>query len=70
MKFFETMFYAEAEGLLPTRAGKINAVIKDIKAYPAPEISFSTFKEILSNHGLTYDELTSKEIRYINSSIT
>ena len=69
MKFAEMMFYAEAEGLLPTRAGKINAVINDIKKYPCLEIEFSEFEKILEKHGLRYKELSSREIRYINASI-
>ncbi len=69
MKFAEMMFYAEAEGLLPTRAGKINAVIAAIKNYPSPEIDFLNFEKILNNYGLTYKDLTDREIRYINASI-
>lgn len=69
MKFAEMMFYAEAEGLLPTRAGKINAVIAAIKNYPFPEIDFLNFEKILNNYGLTYKDLTDREIRYINASI-
>ena len=69
MKFAEMMFYAEAEGLLPTRAGKINAVIAAIKNYPSPEIDFLNFEKILNNFILTYKDLTDREIRYINASI-
>ena len=69
MDIFETFFYAEAEGLLPTRAGKINAVINEIKANPNLEIDFSTFEEILHNHGLNYEDLTNREIKYINAKI-
>jgi len=69
MKFPELFFYAEAEGLLPTRAGKINAVINDIKNYPGSEIEFSEFKSILNHYGLRYEDLTDREIRHINASI-
>ena len=69
MTFPETMFYAEAEGLLPTRAGKINAVIADIKKYPYSTIEFADFKEILHKHGLKYEELSERELRYIDASI-
>ena len=62
-------YMAEAEGLLPTRAGKINAVINAIKKVPRPEITFSEFEEILERHGLSYEELTQREINYINASI-
>ena len=68
--FPEMMFYAEAEGFLPTRAGKINAVINDIKKDPRPAIEFSDFKKILKNHGLEYNDLSEREIRYINASIS
>ena len=69
MTFAEMMFYAEAEGLLPTRAGKINAVIAAVKEYPRPEIDFSEFERILKSCGLRYEELDEREIRYINASI-
>ena len=69
LTFPEMMFYAEAEGLLPTRAGRINAAINDIKNYPAPTIEFSEFNEILEKHDLHYNQLTDREIRYINASI-
>jgi len=66
----EYYFYmAEAEGLLPTRAGKINAVINAVKEYPRPEIEFSKFEKILESYGLRYDDLSDREIRYINASI-
>lgn len=67
MKFSELMFYAEAEGLLPTRAGKINAVIKDINNIPyGYEIDL---EQILNKYGLCSSELSDREIRYINASI-
>ena len=69
MDFSEMMFYAEAEGLLPTRARNINAVIADIKAYPRPEIEFEEFEKILNKYGLSYDRLSDREIRYINAMI-
>ncbi len=69
MKFAEMMFYAEAEGLLPTRAGKINAIINAIKEYPGSEIEFSEFEKILEDYGLKYNDLSDREIRYINASI-
>lgn len=69
MTFAEMMFYAEAEGLLPTRAGNINAVIAAIKKYPRPEIEFSEFENILSRHGLRYDDLSERELRYIEASV-
>ena len=70
MTFPEMMFYAETEGLLPTRAGKINAVIDAIKEYPHFEIEFSEFEKILESYGLTYNDLSDREIQYINTSIS
>lgn len=67
--FPELCFYAEAEGLLPTHEGKINAVINDIKDYPNPTIGFREFEMILKKHGLCYEKLTDREINYINASI-
>ena len=69
MTFIETMFYAETEGFLPTRAGKINAVINAVKRYPRPEIEFSEFEKILETYGLKYNSLSDREIQYINTSI-
>lgn len=69
LTFSEVMFYAEAEGLLPTRAGRINAAINDIKRYPGSTIEFSEFEKILNKHDLSYNQLTDREIRYINASI-
>ena len=67
----EYYFYmAETEGLLPTRAGKINAVINAVKEYPCPEIEFSEFEKILESYGLRYNDLSDREIRYINASIS
>lgn len=69
MTFPEVMFYAEAEGLLPTRAGRINAVIKDIKNSPNPYIDYLEFEKILKGHGLKYDELSTREKNYIDACI-
>ena len=69
MTFPEMMFYAEAEGLLPTRLGRLNAVINEIKELPYNEIKFSDFKEILRNNGLEFERLSLKEINYINENI-
>lgn len=69
MTFPELMYYAECDGSLPTRAGKINAVIKDVKRYPHPEIGMNAFEAILNKHGLTFNSLTRRERRYIEASI-
>ena len=69
MTFFETLYYAECEGLLPTRAGKINAVIRIIKGYPGSSIDMNEFEKILNDYGLSYNDLSEREIRYINAKI-
>ena len=67
--FPETLFYAEAEGLLPTKIGKINAVIREVKEYQNSVIEFSEFEKNLNKYGLSYNNLSEKEIKYINASI-
>jgi len=69
LSFGEMMFYAEAEGLLPTRAGRINAVINDMKDWPYDTMSQDDFEKILVEHELDYDDLTQKEIDYILSKL-
>lgn len=65
MNFSELMFYAEANGLLPTRAGKIEAVINEMKKNYYSIMDFPVFNQILEKNGLSYDQLTDKEIQYI-----
>lgn len=62
-------FMAEAEGLLPTRAGRINAIIQDIKDQPYTRITEAQFREIVERNGIKYSTLTDREIRYIQASI-
>lgn len=69
MELAEMFYYAEAEGKLHTRAGKINAVIRDVKAYPGSTIGMYEFEKILKKYGLSYGELTPREIQKINSGI-
>ena len=70
MRNMDYYFYmAEAEGLLPTHTGKLNAVIADIKRYPSPSIDIYQFKQILNKHGLTYNQLTKKDFTYIENGI-
>lgn len=69
MELAEMFFMAEAEGKFPTRAGKINAVIRDIKDYPAPTIGMNEFEKILNKYGLTFKMLTDREIQQINAGI-
>lgn len=69
IKFPELMYYAECEGILPTRIGKINAIIKDIKAYPEPSIDEKTFIDICNSHGIDYKDFSINEFKYILASI-
>ena len=69
MDLFYTLYMAEAEGLLPTRAGRINAAIADIKADPRPTLSMDEFEEILDKHDLTYNSLSKRELNHINTAI-
>ena len=69
MDFAEMMFYAEAEGLLPTRLGKLNKTIKDVKADPRPEISLTELRWFLNKNGLEFDNLSQKEKEYLIKSL-
>lgn len=70
MNFFELMYYAEAEGLLPTRTGRINAVIEEIHNWSKPYITFEEFNALLEAHGLKYEDLTQRELNYIDTCVT
>ncbi len=65
MNFPELMFYAESNGDLPTRRGRLNAVIKDIKAVPTPTIDSDTLISILTKNGIDIKDLTQEEFRYV-----
>lgn len=69
MKFSELMFYAETAGELPTRMGRLNAVIKDIKNIPVPTIDSDTLISILSKNGIELKDLTQREFNYILKNI-
>ena len=65
------VFYmAEAEGLLLTRVGKLNAVIKDIKKYPEEVADTFVVEKILNKYGLSISSLSSKEINYIEREVS
>ena len=66
----EMLFYAESEGLLPTRLGRINSVILDIKDAAKYNLAASNLDFILKENGFySFDELTEKEIDYINRNL-
>ena len=66
----EMLFYAESEGLLPTRLGRINSIILDIKDAAKYNLAASNLEFILRENGFySFDELTEKEIDYINRNL-
>ena len=69
INFPEMLYYMECEGDMPTRTGRINAVIKEIKSTPPHHISDDEFEQVLNNHGLSYKELTNRELLFIVQSI-
>jgi len=69
MNFPELFYMAEAEGELPTRTGRLNAVIKDIKKIPTPTIDSDTLVSILNKNGIELKSLTQKEFNYILNGI-
>ena len=69
MDFAALMFMAETEGALPTRTGKINAIVKDVRKYPSTTIDKETFSDIVESHCIRYDSLTNLEWKYIFSAI-
>lgn len=69
IEFPEMLYYMECEGDMPTRTGRINAVIKEIKSTPPHHISENEFEQVLNNHGFSYEELTYQELLFIVESI-
>mgnify|MGYP007092200351 CR=1 FL=1 len=69
IEFPEMLYYMECEGDIPTRTGRINAVIKEIRSTPPHHISDDEFEQVLNNHGLSYEELTNRELLFIVQSI-
>lgn len=67
--FPEMLYYMECEGDIPTKTGRINAVIKEIRNTPPHYISDDEFEQILNNHGLSYKELNYRELLFIIESI-
>jgi len=65
----ELFYYAESEGLLPTRQGKINAVIKEVRTYDPSIFDMSVLARLLDKHGISINSLTNREKRYIESAL-
>ena len=63
LSFGEMMFYAEAEGKLPTREGRINAVINWLKSQNGDRISAEDFYNLYHDYGLT--NLSNAELQRI-----
>lgn len=69
MNIFEYLYMAETAGELPTRTGKLNAIIRDIKKVPSPTIDEDTFIAILNKNGFELKDLSQKEFNYILNGI-
>ena len=64
--FPEMMFYAEAEGLLPTKEGKINAIIKWLKAQKGDTMFFQDFYDLcLDDYDLDLEDISTDEFHRI-----
>lgn len=60
---------AEAEGMLDTREGKLQRIIKTVKAYPAETIPDTAFYAICESCGITAGSLTEGELSRIEQEI-
>lgn len=69
MDFPELFFMAEAEGLLPTRQGKINATIEMLRKMPRYRLGLEDLEIALEQNGLSVNQINPKEIRYISSKV-
>ena len=65
----ELFYYAENEGLLPTRQGKINAVIKEVRTYDPVIFDMNVLAHLLDKHGISISSLTNREKRYIENAL-
>ena len=63
------LYAMECEGLLPTRQGKINQVIKLMVAAGPMCNDFATQCDIYDKVGIDSDTLTDQEIQYIESEV-
>ena len=61
--FPEMMFYAEAEGLLPTREGKINAIINWLKKQDGDIMFFEDFYDLCLDYDL--EDVSANEFHQI-----
>lgn len=58
-------YMAEAEGLLPTRTGKLNAIANELRNIYDP--TNDDLERIMIKYGIT--ELTADEMKYIGSRV-
>jgi glycine cleavage system regulatory protein len=65
----ELFYYAESEGLLPTRQGKINAVIKEVRTYDPTNFAMNELAYLLDKHNINIESLSSQEKRYIEACL-
>jgi hypothetical protein len=65
----ELFYYAESEGLLPTRRGKINAVIKEVRTYDPVNFTMNELAYLLDKHNIDIESLSTQEKRYIEACL-
>jgi glycine cleavage system regulatory protein len=65
----ELFYYAESEGLLPTRQGKINAVIRKVRTYDPTNFTMNELAYLLDKHNINIESLSSQEKRYIEACL-
>ena len=65
----ELFYYAESEGLLPTRQGRINAVIKEVRTYDPANFTMNELAYLLDKHNIDIESLSSREKRYIEACL-
>lgn len=65
----ELFYYAESEGLLPTRQGRINAAINEAKTYDPADLTMNELAYLLDKHNININSLSSREKRYIEACL-
>jgi len=63
------LYMGEQEGLLDTRQGRINRLIKAVKNYDDDVVEDEVFEAMCENCGIDPDSLTSSELRHISNAI-
>lgn len=63
------MYMMEQAGMLNTREGKLNAVIKELQACGDAAVDLGVQKKCFQNCGLDMNSLTQQEIRRIEAAL-